>query len=188
ARQASMSSRGPVMTVGRQRVTPVERMRLRARWISDCVVSGMLKSTPAKPWIWISMKPGAIQTSPSAGSAGVTLRITSSNSTVMNSPFAKFLPEQIIGFSFYSQRVHKVPTPIANKSRFCRMTNLLKCGAECDFAVAVATLYTIQQRAKDRLARDSGGESRGRRPRRGCAHSHLFQVESECDIGFFRVE
>ena len=54
---------GPVITVGRQRVTSGgDESDRSARWqFRSCDVAGRLKSTPAKPLTWISMKPfGAI--------------------------------------------------------------------------------------------------------------------------------
>src|SRR6266571_8707171 len=57
--QRAKSSKDEVMSVGRQRVTPVSRRASRARAAASAVVAGSLKSTPAKPLTCRSKKPGA---------------------------------------------------------------------------------------------------------------------------------
>src|SRR4026207_2451318 len=56
--QAENASRGAVMSVGRNRVTPVRRIA-SAAWSSSVVeTAGRLKSTPAKPFTCRSKSPG----------------------------------------------------------------------------------------------------------------------------------
>src|SRR6516225_2693229 len=55
---AEKDSGDEVMSVGRNRVTPVARRAAMALWSSDSVVRGWLKSTPANPFTCKSKKPG----------------------------------------------------------------------------------------------------------------------------------
>ena len=56
--QALKRSSDDVITVGRNRVTPVARSAAAARATSSAVRPGELKSTPAKPLTWMSTKAG----------------------------------------------------------------------------------------------------------------------------------